>query len=106
MFCAQCGQLVAEGMKFCPHCGVPVTAVPPPVVAAASETAPATSQAPQPDVEATGPGAPPAGLRGRVKAILLPPSATWPVIAAEPSSAGAIYGRYVAPLAAIGVVAA
>ena len=42
----------------------------------------------------------------RVKAILLTPSATWPVIAAEPSSAGAIYGRYVAPLAAIGVIAA
>ena len=51
-------------------------------------------------------GATAVGLVARVKAVLLAPSATWPVIAAEPSSAGAIYGRYVAPLAAIGVIAA
>jgi hypothetical protein len=44
-------------------------------------------------------------LLSRVKAILLSPSVTWPIIAVEPSSAGAIYGGYVAPLAAIGVLA-
>ena len=33
------------------------------------------------------------------------PSAEWPVIASEPSSASAIYFQYVAPLAAIGTVA-
>jgi hypothetical protein len=93
MFCAQCGQLVAEGMKFCPHCGAPVAALAP-------------SAAARPDPEAGDAGATPGGLVARVKAILLAPSATWPAIAAEPSSAGAIYGRYVAPLAAIGVIAA
>jgi hypothetical protein len=106
MFCAQCGQLVAEGMKFCPHCGFPVAALTPTVAATASEAALATGPAPQPDPEADDAGATAAGLVARVKAILLTPSAAWPVIAAEPSSAGAIFRGYVAPLAAIGVIAA
>jgi hypothetical protein len=106
MFCAQCGQLVAEGMKFCPHCGAPVAAMVPPVAASAGEAAPANDPSPLPDLEGSDAGATAAGLVARVKAILLAPSATWPVIAAEPSSAGALYGRYVAPLAAIGVIAA
>ncbi|MGH8850703.1 MAG: Yip1 family protein [Casimicrobiaceae bacterium] len=50
-------------------------------------------------------GAAAQGLVPRVKGILLSPSTEWPIIAAEPSSAGAIYGRYVAPLATIGVIA-
>ena len=107
MFCAQCGQLVAEGMKFCPHCGTPVAVAPPPP---ASEAALASGPAPKPDAEATATAQSDAGtaatLLARVKAILLTPSTEWPVIAAQPSSSGAIYGRYVAPLAAIGVVAA
>src|SRR5581483_5844883 len=45
------------------------------------------------------------GLVSRVKAILLTPSTEWPIIAVEPSSTRDIYLRYVAPLAAIGVVA-
>ena len=45
------------------------------------------------------------GLIARVKGILLSPSTEWPKIAAEPSSASAIYMGYVAPLAAIGVLA-
>jgi hypothetical protein len=45
------------------------------------------------------------GIFARVKNILLTPSTEWPVIAAEPSSSGAIYLRYVAPLVAIGVIA-
>ena len=106
MFCAQCGQLVAEGMKFCPHCGAPVAAVAPTVAAPTSEAASAPGPAPQAGSESGDAGATAAGLIARVKAILLTPSATWPVIAAEPSSAPAIYGRYVAPLAAIGVIAA
>jgi len=98
MFCAQCGQVVAEGMKFCPHCGTAVGA------------APATAAAPQPGFGESLPGSSTigeaaGGLVGRIKAILLTPSAEWPVIAAEPSSTRAIYGRYVAPLAAIGVIA-
>ena len=105
MFCAQCGQLVAEGMKFCPHCGAPVAALSPPTPAAPEhEEAPAGPAAlPDPQAGAAGPTG---GLLARVKAIVLAPSATWPAIAAEPSSAGTLYGRYVAPLAAIGVIAA
>ena len=103
MFCAQCGQLVAEGMKFCPHCGAPVAALSPSAVAPESEETPASpAAAPNPEAGDAGAG----GLVARVKTILLAPSATWRAIAAEPSTAGAIYGRYVAPLAAIGVVAA
>jgi hypothetical protein len=105
MFCAQCGQLVAEGMKFCPHCGAPVAALVPSAAASESEEAPAGLAA-LPDPEAGDAGATAGSLVAQVKAILLAPSATWPAIAAEPSSAGAIYGRYVAPLAAIGVIAA
>jgi Yip1 domain len=45
------------------------------------------------------------GLIARVKGILLAPGTEWPVIAAEASSASAIYLRYVAPLVAIGALA-
>ncbi|MEP6996365.1 MAG: Yip1 family protein [Betaproteobacteria bacterium] len=54
---------------------------------------------------ATDGGAPAVGLVARVRGILLSPSAEWPVIAAEPSSASTIYLRFVVPLAAIGVIA-
>ena len=107
MFCAQCGQLVVEGMRFCPHCGAPVAPLAPIATSAAppqSEEAPTRPVLPDPEPGHAGSMA--GGLIARVKAILLAPSATWPTIAAEPSSAGAIYGRYVAPLAAIGVIAA
>ncbi|HEY7905236.1 MAG TPA: zinc-ribbon domain-containing protein, partial [Casimicrobiaceae bacterium] len=36
MFCANCGRLVADGMKFCPHCGTPVAAVAAPAVSPAA----------------------------------------------------------------------
>ncbi len=78
MFCAQCGQRVGDGSKFCNNCGAAVVAVTPPAAA---------------------------GIFARVKAIILSPSTEWPVIAAEPSSTHAIYLRYVAPLVAIGVIA-
>jgi hypothetical protein len=45
------------------------------------------------------------GIFARVKNILLSPATEWPVIAAEPTSSGAIYLRYVVPLVAIGVIA-
>jgi hypothetical protein len=77
-----------------------------PVASPADDAATARDPSPLPDLEAGDAGATAAGLVARVKAILLAPSATWPVIAGEPSSARAIYGRYVAPLAAIGVIAA
>jgi Yip1 domain len=42
----------------------------------------------------------------RVKNIVLTPKSEWPVIAAEPATTGGLLAGYVAPLAAIGVVAA
>ena len=45
------------------------------------------------------------GLVERVKRILVSPNTEWPVIAAEPRTARDIYLGYVAPLAAIGVIA-
>jgi hypothetical protein len=41
----------------------------------------------------------------RAKSICLSPSTEWPVIAAEPASAGSLVTGYVAPMAAIGAVA-
>ncbi len=114
MFCANCGQLVADGMKFCPHCGTPVAAVAAPAAspaARAADPAAAPLRSPGPGAggaAATGAmdaGAAAQGLVARVKGILLSPSTEWPIIAAEASSSGAIYGRYVAPLATIGVIA-
>jgi hypothetical protein len=123
MFCAQCGKPVPEGAKFCNFCGASVAGG----AKAAPEPGPmsAATIAPRPEPTPAGPAAPPAGtasstgagfgavpsaeaaqgLFARVKNILLSPSTEWPVIAAEPSSAGAIYFGYVAPLVAIGVVA-
>lgn len=44
------------------------------------------------------------GLSARVKAILMRPAATWPVIEAEPATIKGLYTGYVMPLAAIGPV--
>lgn len=41
----------------------------------------------------------------RVKNIILTPKSEWPVIAAEPATTGGLLAGYVAPLAAIGVIA-
>ena len=38
MFCAQCGQRIADGAKFCSHCGA---AAPTPVAASPTPVAPA-----------------------------------------------------------------
>jgi hypothetical protein len=192
MFCAQCGQRIADGAKFCSHCGAavptPVAASPTPVAPApppprpavepaapispparpavepappiapaprpAVEPAPPIAPAPRPTVEPAPPsvasaprppvdyaasdagaprlapepaasmgGTPPPrmggpadplprfdaamahGLLARIKGILLSPSTEWPLIAAEPTTAGSIYMGYVLPLVAIGVLA-
>ena len=124
MFCSQCGQRVADGSKFCNQCGTPTAAVPPPAVEPPRPAAPSPAPAPAMTIPPPNPGAggiPGSGFdtakaadeatqlaRGifaRVKGILLTPSTEWPVIAAERSSTGAIYLRYVAPLVAIGVIA-
>jgi hypothetical protein len=44
------------------------------------------------------------GLAKRIKNILLTPKAEWPVIAAEPTSIGQLYGGYVAPMAGFAAV--
>ncbi len=156
MFCAQCGQHIADGVKFCSHCGA---AAPAPAATSPSPVAPAPpiSPPPRPTVEPAAPimagaprptvepaasiastprpaaepsasfgGTPPPihtasggpadplprfdaamahGLLARIKGILLSPSTEWPLIAAEPTTAGAIYMHYVLPLVAIGVLA-
>jgi hypothetical protein len=115
MFCPQCGKPLVEGARFCGNCGASIPVVPsapPPEPAPTPAPAPAqaASVPPRPD-PALSPGAvPPAGeamhgLIQRVKAILISPRTEWPVIAAEPRTARDIYIGYVAPLAAIGVVA-
>src|ERR1700686_3221320 len=181
MFCAQCGQRIGDGAKFCSHCGAaapaPVAASPTPVAPAppvsppplpAVEPAPPISPPPRPTVEPAPPIAPPPrpavepaapiitsaprptfdhassdaggpraaadpaawrggappprmggpadplprfdaamahGLLARIKGILLSPSTEWPLIAAEPTTAGSIYMSYVLPLVLIGVIA-
>ncbi len=125
MFCAQCGKPVPDGANFCNFCGAAVLGSAQP---AASQPDPMSAAviAPRPAPASTGSAAPPAGfaasanaglgalpsaaaahgLLARVKNILLSPSTEWPVIAAESTSASAIYLGYVAPLVAIGVLAA
>ena len=121
MFCAQCGKPVPDGAKYCNYCG---TAVGAPAQSSAPDSAAAVAPRPEPGARFTpafgtssgggasaganpaeAPGSAANGLIGRVKNILLSPSTEWSVIAEEPSSPGAIYLGYVAPLAAIGVVA-
>jgi Yip1 domain/zinc-ribbon domain len=168
MFCAQCGQRIADGAKFCSHCGAaapapvaaspspvepappvappprPVVQPPPPISPpprpAVEPAAPIVTSAPRPAVDhaisdagvpraPVGPAAsmgsmpPPSqtggpadplprfdaamahGIFARIKGILLSPSTEWPLIAAEPTTAGSIYMGYVLPLVAIGVLA-
>mgnify|MGYP003694148017 CR=1 FL=1 len=174
MFCGQCGQRIADGAKFCSHCGAaaptPAAASPSPVAAGAVDFASASRTAPPPAPPISPPppvrgctrrsddndarpsprshrsvsipspprppvepaasfgGPPPSppphvvsggpadplprfdaamahGIFARIKGILLSPSTEWPLIAAEPKTAGEIYMGYVLPLVAIGVVA-
>jgi len=123
MFCAECGQRLADGTNFCPQCGTPVATAQRPVAdalrpvqdpAPASATTPAPSSSqPEPDAGArvrlefdAAQGSQFArGIFARVKNIVRSPSTEWPVVAAEPSSSRSIYFNYVAPLVAIGVIA-
>lgn len=116
MFCAECGEAVVDGANFCGQCGAALAAQWPPTIRS-------SGSAPEPTRAATigtsrawvagsaaagassSAGAAPHALLARVQGILLSPSTEWPVIAAEPISAGAIYLRYVAPLVALGAIA-
>ena len=125
MFCAECGQRLAEGTRFCPHCGTPVAttqpsaaepprstphpAPGPPVApipsASKSRPVPDTGTRPGSGFDTSQAGEIATGILARVKNIVLSPATEWPVIAAEASSARTIYLNYVAPLVAISVVA-
>ena len=118
MLCAKCGKTIASDAKLCNHCGTVVGAV---AQRAGSAFTPPTFTRPVPSGGASGAmlGAsttsPVSGghaggrvptLLVRVKGILLHPGAEWRVIAGDPTSARDIYLGYVAPLAAIGIIAA
>lgn len=78
MQCGACGQALADGSTVCGNCGAQVGAAAP---------------------------TPQGRLVERAKAILLTPKTEWPRIAAEATTPQNIYLQYVAPLAAIGVIA-
>jgi hypothetical protein len=86
MFCSQCGHPVLDGAAKCSRCGAGLR--------------PGEAGA---EYRLAKPGA--ARFFRRVMNIVRSPLFEWPVIAAETSSRRALYFGYVAPLAAIGVVA-
>jgi hypothetical protein len=99
MQCAKCGKPLESDAKFCAHCGTVVGLAP-------SSHTPGAGFTPRPPAAPPPASSPPhgdprvAGLIARVTAIILRPASEWPVIAGE-----TIYTGYVAPLAAIGVIA-
>ena len=107
MECPKCGTTLAEGVKFCGNCGANLaasSAVPPPSASASSSP----SSAPPPPVTPVAAPISSAAMQGlieRVKNILLTPVTEWPVVEREATTAADIYKGYVAPLAAIGVIA-
>lgn len=101
MFCAECGQRLADGMKFCPYCGTPVAWA---TAATQSESASGAGAADS-GFDAAQASELARGIIERVKNIVLSPVTEWPAIAAEASSARTIYLNYVAPLVAMGVIA-
>jgi len=104
MYCAECGQRLADGTNFCPHCGTPVARAPD---TEPSRPAPNSNPGAASDsgFDAAQASELAQGIIERVKNIVLSPSTEWPVIAAEASSARTIYLNYVTPLVAIGVIA-
>jgi len=121
MFCAECGERLADGYKFCPQCGTPVAIVFPVAQVERSSLPSEQPAAPPPRIPAATPPRPSLNFRARfdaaqasrvarytfnrVKNILLSPSTEWQVVAAEESPARSIYLHYVAPLVGIGVLA-
>ena len=101
MECAKCGKPLEPDAKFCANCGA--------VVGLSPSHPPGTGFTREPPVAPPPP--PPmgdprvAGLIARAAGIILRPATEWPVIASEATTASTIYTGYVAPLAAIGVIA-
>lgn len=105
MECVKCGKPLESDAKFCANCGTVVGLSP-------SSHTPGVGFTPKPPAEPSPPSLSPslgdprvAGLIARVTAIILRPASEWPVIANEATTASTIYTGYVAPLAAIGVIA-
>ncbi len=103
MECVKCGKSLESDAKFCANCGTVVGLAP----SAHDPGAGFTRKPPvAPPPPSPSPGDPRvAGLIARVTAIILRPASEWQVIAGETTTASAIYTGYVAPLAAIGVIA-
>ena len=83
MFCAYCGEPILGASGFCHGCGARISAAP---LGMDARTRPA-------------------GLLRRIENIVVAPATEWPFIASESASPRELYVGYVAPLAAIGVVA-
>jgi Yip1 domain/zinc-ribbon domain len=101
MNCPKCGTTIAENAAFCSHCGANLAAGS--AGLGATEAKPAS---PPPITTVTPSSDRWSRLIARVKAILLTPATEWEVIEREPTTAADIYSGYVAPLAAIGAIAA
>jgi Yip1 domain/Double zinc ribbon len=95
MLCPKCNQPVAEGARYCGHCGQPLSAeaAAPPDGAAAAAAA----------VDSGSAGST-RNLIERAKNILLTPKSEWPIIEAEPTSVSQLFKGYVIPLAAFAAV--
>lgn len=104
-FCPKCGARSEAADRFCQQCG---TRLPEAAPAAEPTAAPVPPPATVPPPRASANAATSAGLAwliARAKAIVLGPSAEWPVIAEEADQPKEVLTRYVLPLAAIGPVA-
>jgi hypothetical protein len=121
MNCPNCHQPVVSGAKFCGSCGKPIVIASPPPSGLPSNpplhrlepAAAAIPGASAPRLDQTTSSAEPfdaashaAGLVERIKNILFTPKTEWPVIESEPTSIGALYIGYVAPLALLAALIA
>src|SRR6266576_935181 len=104
MICPKCGATIADDAKFCGNCGANLASTPPPSAQPIPPGPPVAPAAASPGM-ASESSSSMQRLIARVKAILLSPATEWQVIEREPSTPADIYKGYVAPLAAICVVA-
>ncbi len=104
-FCPKCGTHNDTDSRFCQNCGNKFTdAAPPPPPQQSATPAPTTKSGFSIPTGAGSAGF--AKLIARAKAIVLGPTQEWPVIAEETDQPKDVVMNYVAPLAAIGPVAA
>jgi hypothetical protein len=103
-FCPKCGTHNDTDSRFCQNCGGTLgNAAPPPPRQSA---VPDAATKPGFSMPASTAGFDLGRLLARAKAIVLGPSQEWPVIAAETDQPKNVLMNYVAPLAAIGPIAA